>query len=275
MLKIAVIGHPIAHSRSPQIHGAALDSINVEYKYEKHDVKKEDLESFLEYAKSNLDGFNLTMPLKVDVLPYLEGISEEAEKFRSVNTVKVKDGKLYGYNTDSDGYIQSLKNKGGNPSQKRIVILGAGGVVRTIAKKLVECNAESVVILNRTIEKAEEIVKYIGSEKVESGEFLIENITANCKSADVLINATPLGMEGNDGDFEDTSFLQALPDYAIVSDLIYAPPKTKLLKDAEKLGLKIMNGLDMLIFQAIIADEIYLDKKLDLYEVYKSVLNRI
>lgn len=275
MLKIAVIGHPIAHSRSPQIHGAALDSINVEYKYEKYDIKKEDLESFLEYAKSNLDGFNLTMPLKVDVLPYLEGISEDAEKFRSVNTVKVKDGRLYGYNTDSDGYIQALINKDCDPNNKRIVILGAGGVVRTIAKKLAECGAESIVILNRTIEKAEEIVKYIGSENIESGEFSIENITANCKAADILINATPLGMEGSDGDFGDMSFLQALPDYAIVSDLIYAPPKTKLLKDAEKLGLKIMNGLDMLIFQAILADEIYLDEKLDLYEIYKSVISRI
>ena len=275
MLKIAVIGYPIAHSRSPQIHGAVLESINVKYKYERHEVKSDELESFLEYAKENLDGFNLTMPLKVDVLQYLDWISDDAKDFRSVNTVKVENGKLYGYNTDSDGYIQSLVNKGYDPKNKDIVILGAGGVTRTLAKKLAEYGAEKIVILNRTVEKAEEIVRYIGSDKVKYGELSTESISNNCVSADILINSTPLGMEGNNCDFEDTSFLQALPKSAVVSDLIYAPPKTRLLKEAEKSGLKIMNGLDMLIFQAILADEIYLGTKLDVSKMYMSVINRI
>lgn len=275
MLRLAVIGCPIAHSRSPQIHRAILESLNVEYQYEKSNVTEEDLPQFLEYAKSNLDGFNLTMPLKTDILPYLDGISEKAKFFESVNTVKVDKGKLYGFNTDAGGYIRALMNKGVNPENKRIVIIGAGGVVRTLAKELVSHNVKETVILNRTSKKAVDVAASVGSNEVKGMELTDENIIDCCRFADILINATPLGMEGCDCRFESLAFINELPKGAIVSDLIYAPPKTELLKTAEKAGYKVMNGFDMLIFQAILADEIYLDKKLDMKKIYTDVIKRV
>ncbi len=263
-LNLAVIGSPIAHSLSPIIHMTAVPGCS----YEKIEVKKGELKDFLTYARENLDGFNLTMPHKVDVIPFLDEMSDMAREFSSVNTVRVKDGRLYGYNTDADGYISALLNKGYDPKDKKIVFLGAGGVAEPIVKKIAERGAQKIVILNRTIEKAKALVKNI--DKAEAQPF--SDIKKCCEGAEILINATPIGMEGVDAEFEDFEFLKALSPGALVSDLIYAPRMTKLLKSAEAIGLKVMNGLDMLIFQAILADEIYLDKKLEVNEIYKKVI---
>lgn len=272
MLKIAVIGCPIGHSLSPKIHGAALESLGEKYAYEKIEVKPGELGGFLDYAKNNLDGFNLTMPHKVDIIPYLDEISEEAEMFSSVNTVKVKNGKFYGHNTDADGYVDALKNAGISHENKNILILGAGGVVRTLAKKLSVGDTKEIVILNRTEEKARKIADEV--DKCRCAKLTYDVLAEACKTADVLINATPLGMDGCKGDFENTEFLENLKPDAFVSDLIYAPPKTTLLRSAERLGLRIMNGFDMLIFQAIRADEIYLERNLNIEKIYEDVIEK-
>ncbi len=265
--RLAVIGSPIAHSLSPLIHMTAVP----ECTYDKIEVKKGELEGFLEYAKNNLDGFNLTMPHKEDVIPYLDGISDDARRFLSVNTVKVRDKKLYGYNTDANGYITALINKGYDPKDKKIVFLGAGGVAEPLVSALSKKGAERITVLNRTVCKAEAIIKNI--KNAEARQLL--DIGICCEDADILINGTPIGMEGVDAEFEDLTFLDELKSTALVSDLIYAPRKTKLLKTAEKLGYQVMNGIDMLIFQAILADEIYLDEKLPIYEIYKKVIKEL
>ena len=271
MKKLAVIGSPIAHSLSPLIHKTALSGILDNCSYEKIEVKKGELEEFLIYARENLDGFNLTMPHKLDVIPFLDGMSDSAKLFSSVNTVKVKDKKLYGYNTDADGYISALLNKGYNPCGRKIVFLGAGGVAEPLVKKLAENNAEKIVVLNRTVEKAEAIVKDIAVAEAQP----FSAVEKCCIGADIFINATPMGMEGVTAEFESFKFLNGLKPDALVSDLIYAPRKTNLLKKAEELSFEIMNGLDMLIFQAILADEIYLGEKLNVNELYKKVIKEI
>ena len=265
--RLAVIGSPIAHSLSPVIHMTAVP----ECTYDKIEVKKGGLQEFLEYAKENLDGFNLTMPHKEDVIPYLDGISDDAKRFSSVNTVKVKDKKLYGYSTDAKGYVTALINKGYDPKGKKIVFLGAGGVAEPLVAALSEKGAGEIAVLNRTVSKAEAVVKNIENAKAMP----LSEISVCCRDADILINGTPVGMEGVDAEFEDLTFLKELKATALVSDLIYAPRKTKLLKTAEELGYQIMNGLDMLIFQAILADEIFLDEKLDIYEIYKKVIKEL
>lgn len=273
MIKLAVIGDPIEHSLSPTVHTAALAAMGIDCRYEKVRVKKGGLEDFLKYALGNgINGFNLTMPHKVDILPYLTYIAPEAERFESVNTVKVKDGKLYGYNTDAEGYCAALKNAGHDFADSRIVIMGAGGVVRTLALKAALEGAQSIAILNRTAEKAEEIAKSVRdktSANIISGKLCAEYLNKLCADCDILVNATPLGMSGTNEDFSDFSFLNALPKESLVSDLIYNPSETTLLKNAAKLGLDILNGLGMLVYQALLADKIYTGADFDMDKIYR------
>lgn len=275
MIKLAVIGDPISHSLSPLVHGSALDALKVPYHYEKVQVKKGELQEFIEYAKKEeIDGFNLTMPHKTDIIEYLDGIDKDAELFGSVNTVKIKDGKLFGFNTDAEGYVRALNMKGYTFKDAKVVILGAGGVVSTLALKAGDMGAKSITVLNRTESKAEAVSKYV-TEKTgavaRSGKMTVENISENIKDCDILVNATPLGMHGVDEDFEDLSFLDALAETALVSDLIYNPPKTKFLKRAEELNKPTLNGLGMLIFQGLLSDQIYLDMDFDLEKIYQEV----
>lgn len=275
MVRLAVIGDPIDHSLSPAVHSSALDALGVTYTYEKVQVKKGELEQFLAYAKEEgITGFNLTMPHKVDILPYLSEIDEAAERFQSVNTVRVEDGKFYGYNTDADGYTEALKGAGYEFQDSRVVILGAGGVARTLALEAAFRGAKEICVLNRTVEKAEEICAMVKNrQKVEitAGIMNTASVSAACETCDILINATPLGMQGISEEFEDFSFLNRLPRTALVSDLIYNPDTTQLLFMAREQGLATLNGLGMLIYQALIADQIYLKKEFDRKPIYEMV----
>lgn len=274
MLKLAVIGSPIEHSLSPLVHSAILNSIDVPYSYDKIKVDKGGLSEFIDYAVENdIDGFNLTMPHKEDIIPFLAEIDKEAEAFSSVNTVCIREGKLYGHNTDAMGYRKSLEKCGHSFKNSNIVLLGAGGVVKTLAMAAAIDGARSITILNRTQSKAEEICNKLRTydSTVNYGGFSKSEIEWYCEKADILINATPLGMSGVDADFGDLSFIEVLPKSALVSDLIYNPEMTRFLKTAEKNGNKTLNGLGMLIYQAIFADEYYLDMKLKVDEIYPIV----
>ena len=229
-----------------------------------------------------MTAFNLTMPHKVDIIPYLEEIDEDARLFGAVNTVKIREGKLYGYNTDARGFILSLNSCGADVKGKNIVILGAGGVVSTLALKFAVSGAKRIVILNRTPKKAADICARIEKLKEEGvidteAELLWNNsetstINKYIGDCHILINATPLGMSGVEGDYTDLSFIDGLPREALAADLIYNPSKTRFLAYAEKKGNKIMNGLGMLIGQAILADEIYLERELDVSELFTNLL---
>ncbi len=271
MLKLSVIGDPIAHSLSPQVHGAALSALGVAYTYEKIQVKKGALEEFLAYAReTGMDGFNLTMPHKVDILPFLSGIDDAAKRFGAVNTVKVKNGKLYGFNTDAGGYAEALKDAGCEVKDSRILILGAGGVVRTLALELACRGAKEIRILNRTVAKAEDVAQGVPGA-VSVGCLTEEELCQSAEHCDILVQATPLGMHGTEEDFKNLSFLNHLPKAAMVTDLIYNPPETTLLQEAKRLGFKTMNGLGMLIYQALLADRIYTDTEFELKPIYEAV----
>ncbi len=278
MIHLAVIGDPIEHSLSPKVHGAALSAMGIEYEYEKVQVKKGGLEDYIKYAiDTKTDGFNLTMPHKVDIIPYLEDIDEEAKLFSSVNTVCVREGKLYGYNTDAIGFELSIKDCGSGFEGNNVVILGAGGVARTLALKAAMSGAKSLRILNRFENETAEvcdIVKAKSDIEIICGGFSDEELIEGCRTADLLINATPLGMSGCP-QYESLEFLKALPKHAFVSDLIYNPSKTEFLREAEKLGHKTLNGLGMLIYQALAAEEYYLGTKIDMKSVFEKVKQTI
>ncbi len=279
-IKLNVIGDPIEHSKSPVVHGIVMDALGIDCEYTRVLVKKGGLEEYIENAKARgVRGFNLTMPHKTDIIPFLKEIDKDAKLFGAVNTVSIKDDGLYGYNTDARGLMLSLEQNDVSVEGRDIVILGAGGVVSTIALKFSDMGAGRIVILNRTPEKAEGICKKIrsfqqsgaaqgGTELVHGAIGDAANYASDC---DLLVNATPLGMSGVGADHEDLSFIDCLNPSAAALDLIYNPPKTNFLAYAEKRGHKIINGLGMLIGQAILADEIYLEKKLDISGLFTKL----
>ncbi len=263
MLKLDVIGDPIDHSKSPLIHGTALSALGVPYEYRKVRVEKGGLMEYINEAKaSGISGFNLTMPHKIDIIPYLDFIDDEAKTFNSVNTVHIQSGKLYGYNTDGKGFIYAMQELGFSPENKSIVILGAGGVVSTLALKMEQLGAKHITILNRTLSAAENIVGklHMPAQALPKNN---KNLDFSVLDCDILVNATPLGMEGIGKDFEDLSFMSKLKNGALVYDLIYNPEETTFLRAAKTHGFDTLNGMGMLIYQGLLADEIFLDRTLD------------
>ncbi len=259
-LRLAVIGDPIAHSLSPVIHQPTLEALCPGSHYEKIHVRRGELAGFAETARQQLDGFNLTMPHKTDILPLLDEIDPAAAVIGAVNTVAVRNGKLCGTNTDGDGFFTALAERGVDVTDKRIVILGTGGVAVTLAVCGATRGIRALTVVGRQADKAAAITQKVTAVApgILTKTYPFSDVTAACCDADILINATPLGMEGVAEDWSELSFLQALPPHTVVCDLIYKPAKTAFLQAAEAAGHPIQNGLDMLLYQAILADEFYL-----------------
>ncbi len=271
MLKLDVIGDPIDHSKSPLIHGTALKELGIPCQYRKVRVEKGGLETYINEAKAlGISGFNLTMPHKTDIIPYLDYIDEEAKKFSSVNTVCIKSGRLYGYNTDGNGFVYAMEELGIYAKDKSIVFLGAGGVVSTLALKMEQSGAKNIAVLNRTLSSAQSITEKL-KIPAQALQLTSENLKIAAKNCDILVNATPLGMTGIEQNFEDLSFMNYLKSSVLVYDLIYNPEETEFLKAAKKLRLKTLNGMGMLIYQGLLADEIFLDHTFDFAPVKEKI----
>jgi len=270
-MKLQVIGDPVLHSLSPKIHGAMLTELGLNVPYTARVVKKGGLSEYLAWAGENgVAGFNATMPHKEDLIPLLDGLTPDAERMGAVNTVFRRDGKWYGANTDGEGCLAALKGADMWPAG-RVVVLGAGGAAKAMALKLADSGAERVWVCNRTFAKAEALC--VRSNMTPAG-FEEETLERLCAEADLVLNGTNLGMEGQ-RQFETLAFLDALPAHAGVFDAIYHPAETELLVRAKARGLRTCNGLPMLVHQAIFALEYFLDRSLDhdrMAEVIRSVL---
>lgn len=268
-----VIGSPIAHSLSPVIHNALYARYDLDCSYGKELVQPETLKAFLGSLSSRgICGFNITMPLKQAILPYLDQISPEAED--GVNTVVVQpNGKLFGYSTDAAGFRTSLSDVDAEYKDRSIVFIGAGAVTKLLAQDAANQGANHIVLVNRTVEKAQKIAR-----EIHASSDSLANLQNHMNQCDILINTTSLGMSGTENDFEDLSFLEQLPRHAAVCDLIYSPAQTTLLKSAASLGLETMNGLGMLIWQAFYAFEKWfgiLPGQEDYAEVKKALLRHL
>ncbi|MGL4208185.1 MAG: shikimate dehydrogenase family protein, partial [Candidatus Adiutrix sp.] len=212
------------------------------------------------------------------IMPLIDEIDPEALGAGAVNTVLRQGTQLRGYNTDMEGFALALGDKGRFFSGQRILFLGAGGAASALAFKAAKSNAAQVSILARKKENAQKITQQLSpfkTVKTVVGEMNLEEISQFAKSCDILINCTPLGMEGIGDDFTSFNFIDNLPPHALVADLIYKPPQTRLLQVAKKRGLAILNGLSMLIYQAILADELFLNQKLDKQKLYDFVAKNI
>ncbi|MBQ4076241.1 MAG: shikimate dehydrogenase [Mailhella sp.] len=271
--KLAVIGDPIEHSLSPIIQQAMLDALGLDCTYERIRVPGGSTLEWLPTANSlGLAGFNATMPHKADLVPLMDELSADARMYRSVNTVVLRGGRFLGFNTDGEGFLRSLMEQGVDVRGKHIAVLGAGGAARSVVLKMAAEGAARITVCCRNPEKAAELA---ASPAVHIAGLSRQSTDAVLAESDLLVNCTPLGMQGVGADFENFSFLDALPASALVCDLIYRPLKTRLLREAEERGHATMNGLGMLIHQAILALEHFAAMELDAAAMKEAVMARL
>jgi shikimate dehydrogenase len=278
----AVIGDPIAHSFSPVIHETVFKTLGLSARYSAIRVKGENSGEparFFEAAKKGgMRGFNVTIPHKRSIMPLLDSVSEDARVCGAVNTVVFRGGRSFGHNTDIGGLLFSLREHGFECEGRRVVILGAGGASRASALAAAQERALEIVILARDERKAEAIASDISGAapcRCGTGTMTPKVMKEAASRADLLINATPLGMSGTNARFTSLDFLGAMTESAFVCDLVYNPPVTALLRRASELGLVSLNGMSMLICQAILADELFLGRTLDRPALHKAVRDKL
>ncbi len=249
-----VIGYPVKHSRSPQIHRYWLKHYDLDGSYDLAELTPDQLGPFIEKLRdNNAAGTNVTLPYKRDVMPYLDDIDEDARNVGAVNTIYKQDGKLLGTNTDVYGFLTHLTNSAPHWQgiTKSVTIIGAGGAARAILSAMKKSSVDKVYIANRTINRAKNLARelYPAAKSVEMSE--LHNILP---VTDLLINTTSLGMRGQPPLQLD---LAVLPQHSTVVDIVYSPLKTDLLQQAEDLGLVTVDGLGMLLHQAVRGFELW------------------
>jgi len=236
---LAVIGNPISHSKSPLVHNAMLKKIANDYYYGSVEVKEEELPDFIKsMSRNGFRGFSVTIPHKVNALKLVDVIDPVAQKIGAINTILNENKKLIGYNTDCMGAINALKCET-NLNKKIVYVLGSGGAARAIIVGLVENNCK-VKIWGRNPKHTKMLAEDFGCEYGE-----LERIDNKC---DILINATPIGMHPNEDESPFPKHL--LKKEIIVFDIVYNPLKTKLIKEAQRAGCKVILGSEMFLEQA-------------------------
>lgn len=247
----AVIGSPIHHSMSPQMHNQQLERFNLNAKYIPFLIQPEDLVDGIKGLKAlNIKGFNVTIPHKEAIIPLLDQVEVSARAIGAVNTVVREGDQLIGMNTDCTGFIASLKERGVVIEKKQILVLGAGGAARAIVYGLLEAQVQTVTIANRTIERAQALA----NDFSPYGETIACTVAEAMKESikyDMIINTTSVGMYPNltENPFPNVTFQTD----CVVVDIIYNPFTTAFLQSAERQGCKIMNGLGMFVHQGAIA----------------------
>lgn len=244
-----VIGYPIRHSRSPLIHGYWLQQAGLQGSYDAIQVAPDDLPSFIAALKdgsSGLVGGNVTIPHKEAVLAMADDVDDIARQIGAANTLWLEDGRLMATNTDSHGFAANLdENAPGWDAGKTAVILGAGGASRAVIHALLSRGFEKVHIINRTVERAEALVDSFGPRTAASGMDALSGLLA---AADLFVNTTSLGMDGREVPGIDFT---VMADGALVTDIVYIPLETPILAMARCQGLKTVDGLGMLLHQAV------------------------
>ena len=256
MKKFLVIGNPIEHSLSPELHNYWIKNNGIDAIYEKQKLNENELEQIISKVKDKkINGVNVTVPFKKKVIPYLDELSFEAQSTQSVNTIYLKDNKVVGHNTDIFGFETSIKKSDYNLNNKEVLILGAGGVVSSIIFALIKMKVSKIKICNRTKEKAENLKKiYKNLEIINWGE--VSNF-------DMIINATSLGLKKEDNLNLDFS---SISGNKFFYDVIYNPGETNFLKTGRKLGSKTLNGKLMFVYQAFSAFTIWHQQKPEINE---------
>ena len=240
MKKYLVIGNPVEHSLSPKLHNHWIKKNNIDAVYDKKQINEVDIKEIIsEVRNGEIDGINITVPFKQSVIPFIDELSSEANQAQSVNTIYKENNKILGHNTDISGFELAIRGKGYDMKNKKLFILGAGGVVPSIILALRKMGAAKIILSNRTKKKAEELKNFFSDlEIVDWGETPEFNI---------IINATSLGLNQDD---EIKLDYAGLGPNKLFYDVIYNPKQTKFLSKAKKFGNQTENGKMMFIYQA-------------------------
>jgi len=271
-----VVGHPIEHSLSPEMHNSVFRAMGLDYEYSAFDVYPEKLGAFIRRcAEENFIGLNVTIPYKISVIEYLDKIRKEARLINAVNTIKFGHRTAVGFNTDGIGCVEALRDVGEDVRGRKILILGSGGAARAITFQLV-LEGSQLIITNRTYERALELKKEIKeklNKNVEVTKFSNDEIKNYIENVDILINTTPVGM------FPKTRSTPISPDLLnkdiVVMDIVYNPVETKLIREAKKVGCKTIDGVGMFVHQGAESLRIWLDIEPPIDLMRKTVLNKL
>ncbi len=273
--KLAVIGDPIAHSLSPVLQSFLIRHFALPFTYEALHVRAHDLPKMMQRLRNGeFRGLNVTIPHKQAVLPFLDVVDETAAHLGAANTIAVEKNKLIGYNTDVTGFLRGLTAAGISPSDKNVLVLGAGGAARAVIFALLKTGAQKIFLCNRSAGRAEALLAaFANDNRLKSVQWPDRLSWLQNNKINVVINATSMGMHPqlNQAPLPPAAFFP----YMIAFDLIYNPLETAFLRDAAEAGAKTANGLGMLIEQGVAALEIWSQRKFDIRDIYANLENEL
>ncbi len=275
---VGVIGHPIKHSHSPMMHNYAFNKVGLDYVYLPFDIASVNLKDALKgMVALGIAGFNVTVPHKERIVEYLDELSDSAKIVNAVNTVVNENGKLYGYNTDVNGIIETLEQYKNIISGKTVTVIGAGGAARAVIYALISSfNVKKINIINRTIERAESLKDYFSSkmlfDEIKTYELIPPDVTDVLAKSKLIVNASSIGMSPEEDD-SPTTIPESFNSKQVVFDIVYNPRKTKLLSIAESQGATVVNGLNMFIEQGAKAFELWTNEKMPVEKI-TEILNK-
>lgn len=269
MRTYCIIGDPVSHSLSPAMHNAAFKSLSMDDVYIAYKVSSHELESSVESLRSvKISGFNVTIPHKIAVLRYLDEVDLLSRRAGAVNTVASIDGRFKGFNTDIQGFLQPLLNRGIDFRGLSVLLFGAGGSARAVVASLSSVTGISkLVVANRTYNKSSELSKQAELQGLTSSVSMIEEAKVMAKRFDLIVNATSVGLQSNESilDSED------IDGSSTVYDLVYRPVMTKLLENAREKGARVIYGYEMLLEQGAQAFEIWTGLKAPIPAMKKAL----
>ena len=256
---VGVIGDPVEHSRSPQMHNAAFAKAGLDYVYVPFHVRPDDLaDAIAGFKATNVVGINVTLPHKQTVIPFLTSISREAELIGAVNTLTFVEGNIHGDNTDAPGVLQALEEDGnisGSPVGENVVVLGAGGAARAVVVALALSGVASITIANRTVEKAVSLAEEMDQKtgvSMQGMGLTDERLPPSVRESKLLVNTATTSMDVTQPLLISADWLQR---NTIVYDIVYTPPVTPLMQAATERGCQTLGGIGMLVHQGAIAFE--------------------
>ena len=267
--QLGVIGYPLSHTLSPVFQQAALDYHAIPVTYSAWPTPPESLNETVERLRGEeYMGFNITIPHKERLLDLVDDVNDMARNVGAVNTVVNRDGVLTGHNTDTYGFVRSLKEKANfDPRGKSVLLLGAGGAARAAAYALAGEGVERLTIANRTFARAESLAEDVGSVLGEIEVVSLENVSGD---ADLIINSTSVGMASGDGAGQTPIKAASIPRDALAYDMVYTPAETPFLRSAQVAGARVLGGLWMLIYQGAAAFELWTGKHAPVDVMYQA-----
>lgn len=250
----AVIGDPIDQSLSPTIHNSAFRELNLDCTYIAYRVPKGELIEGVESLKKiKISGFNVTIPHKVEMVKLLDSVDEDCSVIGAANTVSYENGKLKGYNTDMDGFLDPIKKKEIPIKDSNVLLLGAGGAARAIVAACAKEKAKKITIANRTLQNANTMVQFAHKIGIDANAITIDQVGDTAPDYNFIVNSTSVGMK------DESSLISTkkINEKSVVYDIVSKPINTNLIKESKKNGATVIYGYEMLLGQAVRAFKIW------------------